>query len=206
MIGLVLIVFTLGALFFLSRLKPSSAAASPLPVYGKVVDFTLTNQLGAPVSLADLHGKVWIADIIFTRCPGPCARMTRQMKELETQLGPDSRVQLVSLTTDPEFDSPEVLSQYAERFNADTNRWMFLTGSKPQIAAAAIDGLKLAAVEKKPEERESEDDLFIHSTIFVIVDKAGKLRGVFETGGDGVDWNESREKLLNAAKELEREK
>ena len=54
----------------------------------------------------------------------------------------------------------------------------------------AIDSLKLAAVEKKPEERESAEDLFIHSTIFVLVDKQARLRGVFETGGEGVDWRQ----------------
>ncbi len=206
-LGLTLVVLTLAVVMFMTQLRRAATQVRPnIPDYGQVVDFTLTNQHGASVSLADLSGKVWIADIIFTRCPGPCARMTRQMKELQDSLGSESGVKLVSLTTDPDFDVPEVLLTYAERFGADTNRWMFLTGSKPQLARAAIEGLKLAAVEKKPEERESADDLFIHSTIFVVVDGNGKLRGIFETGGEGVDWNSSKQQLLELVRQLERER
>src|SRR5690606_28314567 len=114
-------------------------------------------------------------------------------------------VKLISLTTDPEFDTPEVLKRYAERFEADSNRWEFLTGTKKQIGDLAINSLKLAAIEKKPEDRESENDLFVHSTIFVVVDKRGQLRGVFETVGEGVDWPESRKNILDAVKELRKE-
>ena len=200
-VGLLLLVLTV-ALIVVIQLRYSFGP--PLPKISPVPEFTLTNQFGSAVSLSELRGKVWVADIIFTRCPGPCARMTRQMKELETELSPRSQTKLVSLTTDPEFDTPAVLRQYAERFNADTNRWMFLTGTKPEIAKVAIDGLKLTAVEKDPTQRESADDLFIHSTIFVIVDKQGVLRGIFETGD--VDWNESKQKLLDAVRSLERER
>ena len=128
----------------------------------------------AAVTLADLRGQVWVADIIFTRCAGPCPRMTKQMKSLQAALPADSRAKLVTLTTDPEFDTPEVLKKYAERFNANADRWMFLTGAKKEIAALGIDSLKLTAVEKKPEEREDPDDLFIHSTIFIVVDKQAR--------------------------------
>lgn len=197
---------TLALAFLLAQLKTRVPQASSLPVYAQVSDFTLTNQNSQAVSLSDWRGHVWVADIIFTRCPGPCPRMTRQMKELQTSLPPNSRTRLVTLTTDPEFDTPEILSRYAERFGADPNRWTFLTGSKPQIAAVAVGSLKLAAVEKKPEERESAEDLFIHSTIFVVVDKRGQLRGVFETGGEDVDWAKSKQNILAAVKTLEREK
>ena len=131
--------------------------------------------------------------------------MTKQMKELETALKSTTGVKLISLTTDPEFDTPEVLKRYAERFEADSNRWEFLTGTKKQIGDLAINSLKLAAIEKKPEDRESENDLFVHSTIFVVVDKRGQLRGVFETVGEGVDWPESRKNILDAVKELRKE-
>jgi protein SCO1 len=204
-IGLLLVTFTLALAFLLAELKARSARAHAWPVLGQVKDFTLTNQSGATVSLDALRGRVWIADIIFTRCPGPCLRMTRQMKELEAALPTNSPVKLISLTTDPEFDTPPILSKYAERFNADTNRWNFLTGTKQQIADVAVGSLKLAALEKKPEDRESTDDLFIHSTIFVAVDKRGQLRGLYETGGEGVDWSKSKQRILDTIKELEKE-
>ncbi|HLP76577.1 MAG TPA: SCO family protein, partial [Candidatus Paceibacterota bacterium] len=192
--------------FLLMALESRASRSPELPVYAQVNDFVLTNQNNAVVSLNDLRGKVWVADIIFTRCPGPCKRMTQQMKELQTALEPGNNARLVSLTTDPEFDTPAILSRYAERFGADTNRWTFLTGSKKQIADVAVGSLKLAVVEKKPEERESADDLFIHSTIFVVVDRRGQLRGVFETGGDDVDWPKSKQGILATVKSLEAER
>ncbi len=175
-----------------------------LPVIGSVADFTLTNQDGQSVTLADFTNHVWIADIIFTRCAGPCPRMTGQMKMLQNVLPADSAAKLVTLTTDPEFDSPAVLKRYGQRFDADFSRWTFLTGTKSEIAALASGSLKLSAVPVKLEDQKSVADLFIHTTIFVIVDKHAQLRGFFETGGDGVDWTNSvQPRLLLAVQQLE---
>ena len=203
-IGIVLLVLTLGLAFLLAKVESRTRRPVELPVYGPVADFTLTNQIGQLTTLADLRGRVWIADIIFTRCPGPCLRMTRQMKELEAALPPNSRIKLVTLTTDPDFDTAPVLTKYAERFNVDTNRWTFLTGTKPEIGNLATTSLKLAAVEKEAADRTSPEDLFIHSTVFVLVDKAGQLRGVYQTSGEDVDWAKSKQEILSAAKWLER--
>jgi protein SCO1 len=205
LIGFTLAAATLLLAVLLMQLKSRVAKGQPLPVIGPIADFTLTNQNGRAVSLADLRGRVWIADIIFTRCPGPCLKMTRQMKELQDALPPGSRTQLVSLTTDADFDTPPVLKAYAERFQADTNRWMFLTGPKRAIANLAIDSLKLTAIEKKPEERESPQDLFVHSTIFVLADTQARLRGVFETTGEGIDPQQVKTQILAAVSQLERE-
>jgi protein SCO1/2 len=200
-IGIILVGLILGGAFIMSR-----PPAPPLPVLGQVADFTLTNQLGQPITLGDLRGKVWVADIIFTRCPGPCARMTRQMAEVQAELPARSTTKLISLTTDPEFDTPPVLQQYANRFKADPVRWHFLTGTKLGIAALAIDSLKLTTVEIPPEKRTNQDDLFIHSTIFILVDQRGQLRGIFETGDETAPWLETKAKLLAAIKQLERER
>jgi cytochrome oxidase Cu insertion factor (SCO1/SenC/PrrC family) len=131
--------------------------------------------------------------------------MTRQMKELQEAMPAGSQAKLVTLTTDADFDTPPVMKAYAERFGADLNRWMFLTGTKQEIAKLAIDSLKLTAIEKKPEERETPQDLFVHSTIFVVADKQARLRGVFETGGDGVDPRTVQMQILAAVRQLERE-
>jgi len=199
------------ALFALAFLLWSLQAARnfgqlPLRVIGPVADFTLTNQDGQATSLAALTNHVWVADIIFTRCAGPCPRMTGQMRSLQALLPKDSAAKLVTLTTDPDFDLPAVLKKYGARFGADFDRWTFLTGSKAQIAALASDSLKLSAVPVKPVERLNDADLFIHTTIFVLVDKHAQLRASFETGGDGVDWtNAVQPKLLQAIKQLESE-
>jgi protein SCO1/2 len=203
--GLALVVATVLLLFAYAQLKFQLLQGKPLPVIGPVVDFALTNQNGSAVSLAELRGRVWVADIIFTTCPGPCLKMSRQMKELQQALPTTSPARLVTLTTYPEYDTPPILRAYAERFGADTNRWIFLTGPKPEIRKLAVDALKFTALEKKPEKRESPQDLFIHSTMFVIVDKRAQLRGVFETTGEGVDPQQVKLQILAAIRRLERE-
>ncbi|HWC58702.1 MAG TPA: hypothetical protein VHC44_03340, partial [Verrucomicrobiae bacterium] len=100
---------------------------------------------------------------------------------------------------------PEVLKIYGIKNGADTHRWMFLTGTKKQINNLAVDSLKLSAVEKKPEERVTPDDLWVHSTIFVIIDKRAQLRGIYQTGGEDVSWPAEKQKLLAAVEQLERE-
>ena len=204
-IGVALIILILATGVALQRMKPRLPEVAPLPVIGDVAPFSLTNQNGVVTTLDDLRGQVWLADIIFTRCPGPCARMTRQMQMIQAALPKDSGAKLVSLTTDPEFDSPDVLKKYADKFGADQSRWQFLTGTKLGIAALAGDSLKLTALEKTPQERTSADDLFIHSTIFVLVDKQARLRGAFETGGDGIEWTNIQPAIISAIRQLERE-
>jgi protein SCO1/2 len=106
----------------------------PLEVLFQVPDFTLTNQAGQPFGLANLRGNVWLAEIIFTKCGGPCPRMTERMAQLQAALSPDKPVRFVTLTTDPDFDTPPVLEAYSRRFKAQPERWHFLTGTKKQIA------------------------------------------------------------------------
>jgi cytochrome oxidase Cu insertion factor (SCO1/SenC/PrrC family) len=202
---LTIVLLLLAALLAATKLKQARAGNVPLPVLGQVSDFVLTNQSGKTVTLADLKGHVWVADIIFTRCAGPCPRMTRQMQQVQATLPNDSNARLVSLTTDPKFDTPPVLEAYAKKFGARTDNWLFLTGGPQEIARLAIDSLKLTAVEKKPSEQQSPQDLFIHSTIFVVVDKAARLRGVFETEVEGVSTETVRKRVLTAVKRLERE-
>jgi protein SCO1/2 len=203
--GLLLLV-TMLLVGLLLQIRARASTAAVFPVLGQVADFALTDQNGMPVSLADLRGHVWVADIIFTRCTGPCLKMTRQMKELQDALPAKSDSKLVTLTTDPDYDTPAVLKKYSERFSADTNRWMFLTGTKDEIRKLGRDSLKLTAVEKTPEERDNPEDLFIHSTIFVLVDRKAQLRGVFETTGEGIEPKDVQAKILASVKQLEREK
>ena len=165
------------ALFVRQRL---TTVKSKLPVYTVLRDFALTNQNNSVVTLDDLRGKVWVADIIFTRCPGPCRRMTKDMSRLQDLWPKDTPVRFVSLTSDPEYDTPAILKRYADEHKADADRWNFLTGTKQQIVDAAKN-LEFVRVEKNKEDRESENDLFIHSTIFMIIDKRGQIRATVET-------------------------
>ncbi len=119
------------------------------------------------------------------------------MASIQRDLQGTGGVRSVTLTTDPEFDTPQVLKKYGDRFKAEPGHWWFLTGTKSEIAGLARDGLKLTAVEKNPGERDSDIDLFIHSTIFVLVDKHGRVRASFET-----DEPSSKTHIIEAVKQL----
>ena len=206
-VGLLLVLLMLCLAYALSLMELNRAhRLQALPVIGPVADFALLNQDGRATALADLSNHVWVADIIFSRCAGSCPVMSGQMKSLQDALPPASSAKLVTLTTDPDFDTPPVLKKYAERFGADSNRWMFLTGPKLDIARLAANGLKLSAVPVKPEEQKDSADLFIHSTLFVIVDRQARLRGTFETEGDGVDWTNVQSRIIATVNQLEHEK
>ncbi len=186
-LGCILVFGLIALAILVSCLQSVRGKFSPAPtILNRVADFSLTNQDGKITTLADLTNHVWVADIVFTRCAGPCPRLTMQMHGLDILLA--KSVKLVTLTTDPEFDTPEVLKKYGARIAADFSRWQFLTGSKKEIAALAGGSLKMSAQAVKPDEQKDAADLFIHTTMFVIVDKHAQLRGFFETGGDGVNW------------------
>jgi protein SCO1/2 len=204
-IGVILIAGFLGLAYLLSLAEFSRQHRQPLPVIGAVADFTLTNQDGKVTTLADLTNRVWVADIIFTRCAGPCPIITGYMKSLEDALAKTSDARLVTLTTDPDYDTPSVMKRYGERFGADFSRWMFLTGTKEQIAALGSGSLKLSATSKPVADQTNAVDLFIHTTIFVAVDKHARLRGIFETLGDGFDWTNVQPRIVAAVGQLERE-
>jgi protein SCO1 len=184
----------------LSTGEGSTALDQLLVVTPGLPSFTLTNQLGAQVTPADLSNKVCVVDVVFTRCAGPCPEMTRRMSELQRVIPSDLPVKLVTVTTDPEYDAPQVLKRYGARYNVNADRWWFLTGSKSDIARLARDGLKLVAEETKPEERVNDADLFIHSTVFVLLDRKGRLRGSIESTEPNFNT-----KVLQAVRRLARE-
>jgi protein SCO1/2 len=159
-----------------------------LPMIGQVTGFTLTNQMGQSIDATTLKGQVWVADLIFTRCPGPCLKLTRNLVALQQQFAPHQSVRFVSLTADPEFDTPEILRAYAQRFGADGSRWHFLTGTRTNINQVAIGQLLLAVQEKEPDQREAPQDLYLHSTKWVLIDASGRLRAIYE----GTDPNSVR--------------
>jgi protein SCO1/2 len=206
-VGVILLLALLCIAGLLSLAEVKRRQLQPLPVYGQIADFTLTNQNGSVTTLADLTNHVWVADIIFTRCAGPCPHMTEQMKSVQDRLVENSSARLVTLTTDPDYDSPAILKRYGERFGADFNRWMFLTGTKSEIAGLAVNSLKLDTTPIAKADQKDAADLFIHTTIFVVVDKHARLRGpIFQTGGDDIDWtNVIRPSLLTTIRRLERE-
>jgi protein SCO1 len=139
-----------------------------LPVIRAVPEFSLTDQNGQTVTNADLRGKIWIADFIFTRCKGPCPLMTARMLEMQKALTKTPEVKLVSVTVDPAYDTPEVLKAYAEANFADPERWKFLTGDKAVIEKLVTEGFMQHLTEENGEP--------VHGTMFLIVDGNGMVR------------------------------
>src|SRR4051812_12153766 len=144
---------------------PASSAPKFAPLY-PAPTFKLLDQTGGNFGSDDLHGRVWIADFIFTHCAGPCPLMTAKMADVQKALtSPD--VKLVSFSVDPDRDTPPVLKEYAQRFGADDARWKFLTGSKQQMTEVA-QGMKVAA-------KDDPDGGVTHSTLFLLVDRNGDV-------------------------------
>ncbi len=150
-------------------------------IYGEVIPFTLMERSGKELSLENLKGNFWVANFIFTRCQGPCPLLTQNMKILEKELPKETQV--VTFTVDPEYDSPQVLADYAKEFSIDRKNWYFLTGRKEKVYELIRSGFKIG-VEENPEGKNITEQ-FIHSTYFVLVDGEGKIRGYF----DGNDKN-----------------
>lgn len=151
---------------------------APLPVLGAVPEFSLTDQTGAVFSsAADLTGKVWVADFFFTTCPGPCPRMSSQMHQVQIALA-SKGIRLVSMTVDPEHDTPPVLADYSRHFEAQPGVWFFLTGSRGALNHLDKDVFKLGEV----------DGSLDHSTRFVLVDRKSQVRGYYLTSEpDAID-------------------
>jgi cytochrome oxidase Cu insertion factor (SCO1/SenC/PrrC family) len=145
-----------------------------------VPEFTLTERSGKTVSRDDLKGKVWVASFVFTRCSGPCPQVTATMARLQKELDLKNAgdVRLVTFTVDPDQDTPNELKEYANRYQADPERWLFLTGM-PEVELHKLlhDGFKVTA--QRAAEPKAGDE-FDHSSRLAVVDKQGNIRGYFE--------------------------
>jgi protein SCO1/2 len=177
-----------------------SPTASQLRRYAVVPPFSLTERSGRNITNADLAGKIWVADFIFTTCPGPCPLVTANMARIQEAVAPDPRVQLVTFTVDPQDDTPPVLAAYANKFDADPNRWWFLTGPEKPLYALIENGFYQVVQDNHGAALQPGEYVVTHSTKLVLVDGDGAIRGFY----DGVG-SEERADLLSAIKTLERE-
>jgi protein SCO1 len=170
---------TAAGLFFLRQAEVERLASHELPKDSVVPSFQLIDQNGESFGSQQLLGKIWIADFVYSTCPGPCPMISSRMGELQKPLR-DTDVKLVSFSVDPRHDTPAVLREYAAKLNAQPGRWHFLTGDKDTIYRLSRDGFKLAAAD-------NEAAGPIHSTRMVLVDRSGTIRGYYDaTDADAV--------------------
>jgi protein SCO1 len=174
-------IVTLLLLLWLRHIEVAALRQRTVSSFGAVPAFQLVNQNGQAFGSAQLAGKIWIADFVYTTCPGPCPMISSRMSELQKPLE-KTDVHLVSFSVDPEKDTPQVLRSYAEKLQADPARWDFLTGPKSAIYKLSHDGFKLAVSDGR-----DEQGIPVHSTRMVLVDRHGQIRGYYDaTEADAV--------------------
>ncbi len=142
-----------------------------LPVYSSVPEFQLTSQNGSSFDSKSLHGSVWVAEFFFTHCTGPCPRMNSRFRHIEKTFDGQNDLKLVSMTVDPDRDTPAVLADYARKFSAEPGRWFFLTGPIDQLNHLCRKVFLLGDI---------TGDLN-HSTRFVLVDRKSRIRGFYQS-------------------------
>lgn len=158
--------------------------------FGSVLPFSFTDQNGQLVTLESLRGHAWAVCFVFTRCSGPCPRVSATMKALQSELK-DPEVRLVSVSVDPKWDTPAVLAKYAEALGADPKRWSFLGGDEATIDAWITKSF-VSAVARDPEAPVGER--VTHRTSINAVDKQGRVRGFYE-GESAVELEKLRARL-----------
>ncbi|MGQ4809311.1 hypothetical protein NKDENANG_02727 [Candidatus Entotheonellaceae bacterium PAL068K] len=144
--GLALVAVVIVGLVSLQGGASQRALEAELQPYGLVPDFTLIERSGRQVSKADLLGKVWVVNFMFTRCVDTCPLESRHMARLQEAFVDEPDARWVSITVDPDYDTPAALIRYAATFAAHPQRWLFLTGDKQVIYRLARQGLHLGVV------------------------------------------------------------
>ena len=157
-------VFLLITFFF-----KESNTIEDLPITGTVPDFEFTDSNGETITREDMEGKVWVADFIFTTCTMACPIMTGNMNIIHKSFKEDNNVRIVSISVYPEYDTPEILKEYASRYNANTDKWHFLTGPEESVKNIIKTGFKIGDYE----------DIIFHSEKFALVDISGNIRGYY---------------------------
>lgn len=176
------------------------SAATELRKLSIVPPFALTERNGRTITNQDLAGKIWVADFIYTTCPGPCPLITAGMAKIQNAVAKDPNVQLVTFTVDPETDTPAVLAKYADTYGADPNRWWFLTGPEKPLYDLIQNGFFQVVQNNSGQPPQPGQYKVTHSTYLALVDADGNVRGFYS----GVDAD-GRADLLRDIKILEKE-
>jgi cytochrome oxidase Cu insertion factor (SCO1/SenC/PrrC family) len=177
--------------------SPVALAAESPDALGPVADFELVERSGRRVTRADLAGRPWIGGFVFTRCTGPCPKVTATMRALQDRLA-GTEARLVSFTVDALFDSPEVLRAYADGVGADPERWWMLTGD--QAAVDAVLPRILPGTQRTSDPSIPVGESIGHSTRLMVVDGQGRIRGLYSG-----ETTEHVERILERVRFLERE-
>ncbi|MDZ4773186.1 MAG: SCO family protein [Planctomycetota bacterium] len=200
LLGLIALLLGTAYAVVLWRMQPRASddgvlAAAPESTdrFAKIQPFELVDSRGKAVTHETWLGRPSIVAFVFTRCTGPCPRVTSSMKKLY-EATPGDAVRLVTISVDPEYDTPEVLAQYAKSLDVDVDRWMFLTGSLAAVHAVSEKSFLL------PMQRDATlpvGESITHRTYLTIVDKHGEVRGYYDGESDaGIEAALARARFL----------
>lgn len=175
-----------------------------LPYLFKLPEFSLLNQEGQKFSSQDLQGKVYFASFVFTSCAMSCPKTLAALTQLQNRMEKlpkdiSQNMRIVTITVDPETDTPQRLKSKSLEYKADTNRWIFLTGPLADIENLVLQGFKMAMSKVVNNLGDTID--VAHSDKFVLVDKQGWVRALY-----GRESNEELDKLLEAMEYLHQQK
>lgn len=176
--------FTLAAVATLVLLAIFGRDDAELPALGQVPDFAVTDHHGKPLTAADLRGKTWIANFMFTRCPDICPLLTERMLGLWGNLERDrGRVRFVSFSVDPGHDTPQVLASYAAEHGADRAGWYFVTGPLDDVRKVVVEGFRQSM---QTVQEPGKPTSVLHGSHFVLVDALGAIRGYYRSDTAGL--------------------
>ena len=181
------------------RSAESESASSHLPKIAPVGSFLMHDAGGHEVTDQTLLGKIWVAQFFFTECPGPCPAVSHQLTGLQAMVAKTENVRLVSISIDPENDTPQALTDYAHRMGADPKRWLFLAGT-PEMTQQLVARDFMIGFKENPKDLQATQGRFIHSTKVALVDGEGIIRAYY----DGLDI-ETPQHLLTDITALMRE-
>lgn len=163
-----------------------------LPKISQIKDFQMMSEDGLEFGQSHLEGRIWVVDFFFTRCPSVCPLLTASMAEIARHWAGENRINFLSVSVDPDYDTPARLTEYARQHALPLNRWTLLTGSRQALRDLCLNSFRLALGESMDENGD-----ITHSTRLVLVDQEGWIRGYFE-GLEG----EAKERLHRSLEAL----
>ena len=154
-------------------------------VFHTIPNWKLTDENGQEFVGESLKGKIYVADFFFTRCGSICPKMSTEFTRVQDTFSKEDEVQLASFSVDPTHDTPEVMKEYAKKYDAKAGKWHFLTGTKTQIYPLAVKGYFIPVADASEYDKavKTPDETFIHSEKLILIDKEGHIRGFY----DGTD-------------------
>lgn len=176
-----LLLISLPAVFFLTKFSKQDNNPVELPKISEIGEFNLINQENQSYGLKDLKGSYWVASFIFTRCQGPCPLITKKIKSISEEFSGLSNIKFVSLSMDPDYDTPQIFKEYAKKYKLNLEAWNLLTGKKEAVMDITRNLFRLP-VSEDPE---------MHTTRIVLVDSNANIRGYYNILDEG-----SVEKLI----------